>query len=94
MTLEREGVLKLLTLAVNDLRDMLILGTAAEEILGFVEDKPLKERALKNFTEEELMEKIENLSEFREKVMASANLKLALSVLRDELIPQKENQSV
>ena len=85
-SLEREEILKVLSLTTNDLRDMLILSAGAEEILGFIEDKPLKERALKNFSEDDLADRIERLSEFREKVMASANLKLALSVLRDELI--------
>ncbi len=83
--LEREEVLKVLSLVVRDIRDILVLSAGAEEILGLIEDKPLKERALTHFTAEDLSEKIEKLSEFREKIMSSANLKLALSVLRDEM---------
>ena len=86
VSLEREGALEVLSLLIQDLRDMMILSAGAEEIFGFIEDKPLKERALKNFPQESLADKIEILSEFREKIMASANLKLALSVLRDELL--------
>ncbi len=85
VSLEREGVLRLLSLAINDLREMLILNVEAGQMLGFIEDRPLKERALKSFSHDELADKIELLSEFREKVMSSANLKLALSVLREEI---------
>ncbi len=85
VSLEREGVLQVLSLLIQDLRDLLILKEGAEEILGFIEDRPLKERVLNHFTPEELVGKIELLSEFREKFLASSNLKLTLSVLRDEL---------
>jgi len=88
-SLEREEVTQTLSLVVKDLRDILVLSAGAEEILGLIEDKPLKERALNRFSAEDLTDKIELLSEFREKIVASANVKLALSVLRDEMAAQE-----
>ncbi len=85
VSLEREGALKVLNLAISDLRDMLILSAGAEQLLGFIEDRPLKERALNSFSEDDLADRIDVLSKFYENMKASANLKLALSVLRDEL---------
>lgn len=85
VALEREGVLKLLDLLAADLRHLLLLSVDAGHLLGLIDDKPLKERALRRFTEEDILDRLEAVADFREKVMSSANLKLALSVLKDEL---------
>lgn len=88
VALEREGVLQVLDLLAADLRHLLLLSADAGHLLGLIEDKPLKERALRRFSEEDILERLETVAEFREKLMSSANLKLALSVLKDELAPQ------
>ena len=87
VSLERESVLKVLDLLSVDLRHLLLLSVDAGHLLGLIEDKPLKERALRSFSEETILEKLELVADFREKVSSSANLKLALSVLKDELSP-------
>lgn len=85
LALEREEVMKALDLVIADVRHLLLMRVNAGHLLGLIEDKPLKERALARFSEEELLDLLELLAEFKDKLLSSANLKLALSVLKDEL---------
>ena len=90
VSLEREDVLRALDLVMADIRHLLLMRVDAGHLLGLIEDKPLKERALKHFSEDELLDLLELLAEFKDKLMSSANLKLAMSVLKDELAAVKK----
>ena len=87
--LDRQDVLKLLDAAIFFLRGALLIGQGAGEILGNVENKYLKEKAARSYSHEELIERIELLSEFKGKIECNVNLKLALSVLWSSLEPTK-----
>ena len=61
----------------------------AGEVLGNIENKYLKEKASKRYSGEQLIQKIEMMSDFREKIAMNVNTKLALSVLWSSLEPTK-----
>ncbi len=90
LALEREEVVKALDLVISDARHLLLMRVDAGHLLGLIEDKPLKERALARFSEEGLLELLELLGEFKDRLLSSANLKLAISVLKDELAAVKK----
>ena len=62
-------------------RDALLIGAGAGKILVAPQNLSEKEVLARSLGPEPLTEKIELLSEFKEKILESANVKLALSVL-------------
>ncbi len=84
--LERQEILKLLDHAILFLRDALLIEQGAEDVLGNTENKYLKEKAAEVYSTGALIEKIETLSEFKEKMESNVNMKLALSVLWANII--------
>ena len=55
-------------------------------MLKGIENKYLKEKASKKYSGEQLIQKIERVSDFKEKIASNVNTKLALSVLWTAII--------
>ncbi len=83
--LDRETIGKVFDQAIDYFRELLVLRSGAGEILGATENLSHKKRQAEDYGEEELMEIIETLAQFKEKIASMVNTKLALSVLWDSL---------
>lgn len=83
--LEREEVARLLDGVIAYFREILLMKAGGRILVETAEDVFKKEKAAKSFSEDELLERIEILAEFKERISESANLKLALSVLWGKL---------
>lgn len=88
-SLEREQTILVLELVMQGLRDVALMKSGASEVLGAIEDRPMKERVLNHFSLDEILDKIEMISEYKEKAVNSANLKLLCSVFLSALEPKK-----
>ncbi len=84
-SLKRDEVSEALEHAVRELREALLIRVGSEEILGEVKDRLQKEKMARSMSEEALIERLETLAAFKERIENSVNLKLALSVLWEEL---------
>ena len=84
-SLTREEVSAALEHAAQEFREALLIRVGSEELLGEVKDRLQKEKMARSMSEEALIERLETLASFKEKIGNSVNLKLALSVLWDEL---------
>ena len=84
--LDRQQVLKVLDNAILFLRDVLLIEQGAGEALGNIENKYLKEKVSRSYSGEQLIQKIDILSDFKEKIASNVNMKLALSVLWTAII--------
>ena len=83
--LDREELSEVLDGLMEYHRDLLILKVGAGEIIPEEGNLFEKERFAKNFSEEELVERIEFFSEMKMKVHENLNIKLLLSVMWDAL---------
>ncbi len=83
--LDRETIGKIFDQAIHYFRELLVLRSGAGEILGSAESLSHKKRQVEDYNEEELMEIIETLAQFKEKIANMVNTKLAFSVLWDSL---------
>ena len=90
LRLERESLVGLLDVLIDYFREVLILRAGAGEMLGFVEERASKEKSAGLLDEDALIDRIELLSEFKEKVSENVSLKLALNVLWDEIVQRKK----
>ncbi len=81
---ERDELVLLFDRTAEGLRETLRMRIGAE-LPESIEHGPMKRRAAEKLSEETLMDRIELFGEFRERVLESANLKLALPILWDEL---------
>ena len=84
-TLTREEVREALEHSVRELREALLIRVGSEDLLGEVKDRLQKEKMARAMTEDTMIERLETLAEFKEKIGNSVNMKLALSVLWEEL---------
>lgn len=83
--LSREELSRVLDRLMEYHRELLIFKQGAEEILGGQETSFEKEKVSKQFSEEELEERIEWFAEVKEKINENLNVKLTLSILWDSL---------
>ncbi len=83
--LERDHVARIFDFIAGSLRDVLLIRSGASDLVGEVEERPLKERAARRLSPSELFEQIELFGEFKQRILESANQKLALSVLWERL---------
>lgn len=83
--LQREDVLWVLEAAIGDLRETLLIGVGASSVLGAIDQRPRKESAAQSLGPDILIERIETLADFKDKVSRSVNTKLALSVLWEKI---------
>ena len=83
--LSREEIAVVLERVMESLREALLIGIGAETVLVGRENRPRKESLAERFDRDQLMFRIEILSEFKEKINRNMNTKLALSVLWDKL---------
>lgn len=81
----REEVSQALEHSIRELREALLIRVGSEELLGEVKDRFQKEKMAGSMTEDALIERLETLAAFKEKIGHSVNLKLALSVLWEEV---------
>ncbi len=77
----REEALQVLEAVIRDLRGALLAGVGAVRADG----RPGRTALAERFSEEELIDRIEKLAAFKEKIAQNVNTKLAFSVLWDEL---------
>ena len=82
---EREEVTQVLDFVIGVFREMLLLHEGAGKMVAPSVDRSDRENAASRLGEERLLETLEILAEFREKIAESVNLKLALSVLWETL---------
>jgi DNA polymerase III delta' subunit len=82
--LSREEVGQAIEFGIRGLREALLLRAGAPDLVS-EQDLLQKQRLAESADEEELIRRIETLSEFKERIDQSANVKLALSVLWEEL---------
>ncbi len=83
--LSREEIVCVLETAMEDLREALLIEVGAASVLGAIEQRPDKELAAQTLSREVLIERLETMAEFKEKIAHSVNAKLALSVLWQKL---------
>ncbi len=83
--LTREEVLWVLEAAIEDLRESLLIGAGAGSLLGAIDQRPRKETAAETLGTETLMERLETLAEYKDKIAHSVNTKLALAVLWEKI---------
>ncbi len=83
--LDRETIGNIFDQAIDYFRELLVLRSGAGEILASAESLSHKKRQAGDYGEEELIEIIETLAQFKEKIASMVNTKLALSVLWDSL---------
>ena len=83
--LDRETIGKVFDQAIDYFRELLVFHSGAGEILDSSENLSLKKRQVADYGEEELIEIIETLAEYKNKIASMVNTKLALSVLWDSL---------
>ncbi len=83
--LKREDLSKIFDRLVNFHRDLLLLKVDAEEIIGNEEGLLEKKKLAKDFSEEEIMQRIELFGDAKEKVSENLNVKLVLSSLWESL---------
>lgn len=88
---ERADVAELLNFLTERFRELLLLRIGADEAAGVPRSQEL-ERYADAFEEDELAERIELLSEMREKILSNLNTKLVMSVLWDTLIQAKRGR--
>ena len=81
----REEVLWVLEAAIEDLRESLLIGVGAASVLGAIDQRPRKESAAQALGQDILIERIEMLADFKDKVSRSVNTKLALAVLWEKI---------
>lgn len=81
----REEVSQALEHSIRELREALLVRAGSDAFLGEVKDRLQKEKMARSMTEEVLIERLETLAAFKEKIGHSVNLKLALSVLWEEI---------
>ncbi len=84
--LSREEVLWVLEAVIGDLREALLIEVGAVSVLGVLEHRSRKESAAEELGRDLLVDRIELLAEFKDKIVHSVNTKLALSVLWEKLI--------
>ncbi len=84
-TLTREEASRALEYSIRSLRDTLLMRAGSEDLLGEIQDRLQKEKIARALSEEELVDRMETLAIAKEKIEHSVNLKLALSVLWEDL---------
>ncbi len=84
-SLEREELTQVLDYLIDVFRDLLIFKSGAEEIIPPSVDFSEKSERARHYGVEELGEKIEYLSEFKEKILQNMNKKLTLAALWEKL---------
>lgn len=82
---DRETIAGVLDFLMEYFRELLLLRVGAGELIGASLSLGEKERRAGEYHEETLEQKIEILSEFKEKIRQNVNIKLAQSVLWDSL---------
>lgn len=90
--LKRDELMKLLDNLILDAREVLILKAAGEGMLLSAQDLSFKEKMASRYDTEGLMEMIELLADFKDKIGHSVNIKLALWVLWDEIAGIRSDQ--
>ena len=88
---ERQAIARIFDFLMEYFRQLLLLRVGAKEIVGPAADLGQKEKLAAALDEGSIAEKIELLSEFKEKILANTNIKLTQSVLWDELKDAKLN---
>jgi DNA polymerase-3 subunit delta' len=83
--LQREDVLWVLEAVIGDLREALLIGAGAASILGAIDQRPRKESAAEALGTDLLIERLEMLADFKDKIAHSVNTKLALAALWEKL---------
>ena len=83
--LDREKLAGIFDRVIQFYRDLLLIRIGVPEMAGAEEDRFEKEKLSRNFSEEELEERIELFGEMKEKINANLNLKLVLSFLWESL---------
>ncbi len=83
--LSREETLEVLEAAIGDLREALLIEVGAGAVLGAIDQRPRKESAAQELGRDVLIERLEILAEFKDKIAHSVNTKLALAVLWEKL---------
>jgi DNA polymerase III delta' subunit len=84
--LSREETLEVLEAVIRDLREALLIESGAVSLLGTIEQRFTKESAAGALGPDALIDRLETLADFREKIAHSVNTKLALSVLWEKLV--------
>ncbi|MGH7198249.1 MAG: DNA polymerase III subunit delta' [Candidatus Omnitrophota bacterium] len=82
---DRRLVGRILDHLIGHLRDALVLKIGANDILRRAEDLPAKRALAERHGEDELGEAIEQIAEFREKILENINVRLAMGVLWESL---------
>ncbi len=85
---ERDSLAKALDHLILNFRGALVLKAGAEELTGLAgsEDTMIERRLAKQYSAEELTERIELFAQTKENILHSANVRLTLAVLWDDLI--------
>ena len=83
--LDRDAIGKILDQAILYFRELFVFRVGAGQILDADPSSGQRKRQAENFDEEALIEIIETIAGFKEKIAAMVNTKLALSVLWDSL---------
>ena len=83
--LTREEALWVLEAAIEDLRESLLIGVGAASVLGAIDQRPRKESAAQALGQDVLIDRLETLADFKDKIARSVNTKLALAVLWEKI---------
>lgn len=92
--LKRDELIQLIDNLVLDTREILILKAAGERLLLSAQDLSFKEKMARYFDTDTLIEMIELLAEFKDKIEHSVNIRLALWVLWDRVAALTAKQKV
>ncbi len=84
--LDRTQLLAVLETVIVFFRDAMVLAESADEMLSGPEDRGAKQKCAQSFSIEEILDTLETVGEFKEKLLSNVNLKLALSVFWDRLL--------
>lgn len=84
-SLSREEILWVLEAVIKDMREALLIGVGAGSVLGAIDQRPKKESVAQTLGEDILIERIERLADFKDKIAHSVNTKLALAVLWEKI---------